>query len=43
MTMTPTTFSLCGTELTRTVRLSVCDCQIDYRQLKQRRFRQGTL
>jgi hypothetical protein len=29
MTVTPTTFSLCGTELTRTVRLSVCDCQID--------------
>jgi hypothetical protein len=34
MTVTSTTFSLCGTELTRTVRLSVCDCQIDYRQLK---------
>jgi hypothetical protein len=27
MTATPTTFSLCGTELTRTVPLFVCDCQ----------------
>jgi len=34
MAATPTTFSLCGTELRRTIRLSVCDCQIDNRQQK---------
>lgn len=28
MTVTPLTFSLCGTDLTRTVPLFVCDCQI---------------
>jgi len=34
MTATPTTFSLCGTELTRTVPLFVCDCQIKNRLQK---------